>query len=185
MNKAIFLDRDGTIIEDVGNLGDSGQVEFYPESFEALRLLGGKFMLILVTNQRCIADGLVTRAQVDAVNGYVVKRLADERVKITDVYVCPHKRSEGCECIKPNTFFAEKAAEKYNIDLRQSFSIGDHPHDVQLGVNAGGAGLYVMTGHGVKHFPELPPDTIVADGISQAADYILSIENERQAAENE
>ncbi|MDP6046875.1 MAG: HAD family hydrolase [Phycisphaerae bacterium] len=176
MNKAIFLDRDGTIIEDIGSLADPAKVEFYPGSFAALRRLQDKFLLILVTNQRCIADGQATRAQVDAVNDYVVARLADEGITITGVYVCPHKRSDGCECIKPNTFFAKKAAEQYNIDLRGSFSIGDHPHDVQLGVNAGGQGVYVMTGHGVKHFSELGPDTIVTDGITEAADYILSID---------
>ena len=173
MNKAVFLDRDGTIIEDVGNLGSTSQVEFYPESFEALRRLGKHFLLFFITNQRCIADGLVTRQQVDAVNDYVIARLADEGITITDVYVCPHKRSEGCECIKPNTYFLDIAAERYDIDLTQSFAVGDHLHDVQLGVNAGGAGVYVMTGHGVNHFSELPADTVVTDGIAQAADHIL------------
>jgi D-glycero-D-manno-heptose 1,7-bisphosphate phosphatase len=181
MNKAVFLDRDGTVIEDIGNLGDPNAVEFYPESFAALRRLGERFLLFFVTNQRCIADGLVTRAQVDAVNDYVLARLASEGVRITDVYVCPHKRSEGCECIKPNTYFLDEAAERYDIDLRQSFSVGDHPHDVQFAINAGGRGVYVMTGHGVKHFPELPPDTIVTDGITQAVDYITTIDNQRNA----
>ena len=173
MNKAVFLDRDGTIIEDRGNLGDPSEVVFYPESFEALRRLGEHFLLFIVTNQRGIADGLISRAQADEVNAHVVARLADEGVGITDVYVCPHKRSEGCSCIKPNTHFLDEAAGRYQIDLRQSFSVGDHPHDVQFGLNAGADGVYVMTGHGRKHFPELPPDTVVTDGITQAADYIL------------
>ena len=173
MNKAVFLDRDGTIIEDSGNLGDPAEVVFYPESFDALERLGEHFLLFIVTNQRCIADGLVSREQVDAVNDHVVARLAVEGIRITDVYVCPHKRSEGCECIKPNTYFADLAARQYDIDLLQSFAVGDHPHDVQLGLNVGGGGVYVMTGHGVKHFCELSPDTIVTDGITQAADHIL------------
>ena len=173
MNKAVFLDRDGTIIEDLGNLGDPAEVVFFPESFGALGPLQEHFLLFIITNQRGIADGLVSREQVDAVNDYVVARLADEGIRITDVYVCPHKRSDGCECIKPNTYFLDEAAERYDIDLRQSFSVGDHPHDVQLGLNARADGVYVMTGHGVKHFPELPPNTIVTDGITQAADYIL------------
>jgi D-glycero-D-manno-heptose 1,7-bisphosphate phosphatase len=180
MNKAVFLDRDGTIIEDVGAVGACEQVEFYPDSFEALRRLGEEFLLILVTNQRCIADGLVTPDQVNAVNDYVIATLASEGITISDVYVCPHKRSENCECIKPKTFFAEKAAGKHNIDLKRSFSIGDHPHDVQLGVNAGGRGVYVLTGHGANHLPELPDGTIVTDGITQAVDYILSIDSQGQ-----
>ena len=184
MNQAVFLDRDGTIIEDVGNLGSTTQVDFYPESFSALRRLQERFLLILVTNQRCIADGLVTREQVDAVNDYVLTRLGDEGVRIANVYVCPHKRSEGCQCIKPNTHFADIAAEKYDIDLKKSFAVGDHPHDVQLGLNFGGSGVYVMTGHGVKHFGELEPETIVTDGITQAADYILTIDSQRQATNN-
>ncbi|MCP4374930.1 MAG: HAD-IIIA family hydrolase [bacterium] len=174
MNKAVFLDRDGTIIEDVGNLGDPSDVVFYPESFEALKRLGEHFLLILVTNQRCIADGLISRKQVDAVNDFVLARLADEGIRITDVYVCPHKRSDGCQCIKPNTYFLDKAADQYDIDLRQSFSVGDHPHDVQFAINAGGRGVYVMTGHGEKHFPELPPSTIVTEGITQAVDHIIT-----------
>jgi D-glycero-D-manno-heptose 1,7-bisphosphate phosphatase len=184
MNKAIFLDRDGTIIEDVGNLGDPSQVEFYPESFDALRRLQEHFLLIFITNQRCVADGLVSREQVDAVNDFVIARLADEGITITDVYVCPHKRSDGCECIKPKTHFLDIAAKQYDIDLTQSFAVGDHPHDVQLGLNGGGGGVYVMTGHGEKHFPELEPDTIVTDGITQAAEYILTIEHQRQDAAN-
>ena len=185
MNKAVFLDRDGTIIEDVGNVADSSQVEFYDESFDALKRLGEHFLLFLVTNQRCIADGLVSNDQVAAVNDYVVGKLGERGVRITDVYVCPHMRSEGCECIKPNTHFADIAAERYDIDLTQSFAVGDHPHDVQLGINAGGCGVYVMTGHGEKHFSELPADTIVTDGIAQAADYILTHDARRQTATDE
>lgn len=173
MDKAVFLDRDGTIIEDRGNLGDPDEVVFYPESFDALVRLGEHFLLIIITNQRGIADGLVSRAQVDEVNAHVVDRLAEAGVRIADVYVCPHKRSDGCACIKPNTYFLDDAAGRYRIDLRQSFSVGDHPHDVQLGLNAGADGVYVMTGHGRKHFGELPPDTVVVDGITEAADYIL------------
>ena len=183
MNKAVFLDRDGTIIEDRGNLGDPSEVVFYPESFEALGRLGEHFLLFIVTNQRGISDGLVSRAQVDAVNAYVVARLAEEGVRITDVYVCPHKRSDGCECIKPNTYFLDEAAERYEIDLRQSFSVGDHPHDVQFGVNAGGGGIYVLTGHGRKHSPELHPDTVVTDGIAQAADYIQKSVGDRPSSD--
>ncbi|MBT3199418.1 MAG: HAD-IIIA family hydrolase [Phycisphaerales bacterium] len=184
MNQAVFLDRDGTIIEDLGNLGSTSQVEFYHDSFSALQRLQERFLLFLVTNQRCIADGLVSRKQVDSVNDYVLAKLADQGVTITDVYVCPHKRAEGCQCIKPNTYFADIAAEKYDIDLKKSFSVGDHPHDVQLGVNFGGGGVYVMTGHGVKHFGELETDTIVTDGITQAVDHILTMDTQRQAADN-
>ena len=173
MNKAVFLDRDGTIIEDRGNLGNPSEVEFYPESFDALKRLGEHFLLFIVTNQRGIADGLISGDQVDVVNAHVVARLAEAGIRIADVYVCPHKRSDGCACIKPNTYFLDAAAERYQIDLRQSFSVGDHPHDVQFGLNAGADGVYVMTGHGQKHFPELPPDTVVTDGITEAADYIL------------
>ena len=173
MSKAVFLDRDGTIIEDRGNLGDPSEVVFYPESFDALGRLGEHFLLFIVTNQRGIADGLISTEQVDQVNAHVVARFAEEGVRIADVYVCPHKRSDGCACIKPNTYFLDEASGRYQIDLRQSFSVGDHPHDVQFGLNAGADGVYVMTGHGIKHFPELPPDAVVASGISEAADYIL------------
>jgi len=173
-NVAVFLDRDGTIIEDRGHLRDSSEVVFFTEPFEALRELQKHFLLFIVTNQSGIAKRLITREDVDCVNTHVITTLAEEGVEICDLCVCPHSRSEGCRCIKPKPYFLRKAADRYGIDLSASFAVGDHPHDVQLAENAGARGVYVLTGHGWKHIDELPENVDIASGMAEAAEMIMS-----------
>lgn len=88
------------------------------------------------------------------------------------VYVCPHARGDGCACIKPNPYFLHEAARAYAIDLRRSYVIGDHPHDVVLARNAGAQGIYVLSGHGRRHLDGIPAGTVVVEGIREAADLI-------------
>jgi L-threonylcarbamoyladenylate synthase len=193
MLKGVFLDRDGTIIEDRGHLRDRSQVVFLPEAFGALRRLQEEFLLFIVTNQSGIAEKAITRQDADSVNAHVVARLADAGIRVTDVYVCPHSRQDGCSCIKPHPHFLRQAAMQYRLDLRRSFAVGDHPHDVELARVVGAQGVYVLTGHGERHLAELPSDASVARDIGQAAERILTIsmfqtetrtasENLRQAA---
>jgi histidinol-phosphate phosphatase family protein len=170
---AVFLDRDGTLIEDRGFLGDPEQVELFPETIEALRRLSGEFELFIVTNQRGVAEGVTSLASVQRVNDHVVRLLREAGVVIRAVYCCPHRREEGCECIKPKPFFLRRAEREHGIDLARSFAIGDHPHDVELAANAGARGIFVLTGHGEKHRDELPASCVVVPGIREAADYIL------------
>ena len=170
---AVFLDRDGTIIEDRGHLRDPSDVVFFPETFEALRKLQEHFVLFIITNQPGVAKGLISRSDVNRINVHLINTLAKAGIKITDIYVCPHSRSDNCVCIKPRPYFVKKAADEYRIDLRRSFVVGDHPHDVQLAGNVGAHGIYLLTGHGRKHLPELPADTDVVDGIMQAAKKII------------
>jgi len=127
-----------------------------------------------VTNQAGIADGRISLDDANRVNSSIVTAFADARVEITDVYVCPHSRSDNCVCIKPKPYFVKKAAKDYYIDLQQSFVVGDHPHDIQLANNVGARGIYVLTGHGHKHLTELPEDTEIATGIMEAAEKITS-----------
>ncbi len=172
-NKAVFLDRDGTIIEDRGDLGDPGQVTFINNCIDALRSLQQEYLLFIVTNQSGIAKGNLSHEDVKAVNDFVVESLSGAGVKITAVYTCPHARADDCECIKPKTHFLENAARDYAIELSRSFVIGDHPHDYQLAENAGARGIYVLTGHGRKHFNELSTDAVVAEDLGKAAQKIL------------
>jgi len=171
---AVFLDRDGTIIEDRAHLRKPSEVAFFPETFDALQELQTRFLLFIVTNQPGVAKGVMTRNDVNDVNTHVITMLAEAGVEICDVYVCPHRRSEECRCIKPKPYFLKEAAERYGIDLSASFTVGDHPHDVQLAKNVGALGIYVLTGHGWKHLDELPEDTEIASGMAEAADTIMS-----------
>ena len=174
LHPAVFLDRDGTLIEDRGPLSEASEVVFYPEAVEALMRLQEHFLLFLVTNQPWVARGILTWEDVKRVNARVVSYLAEHGVTITAVYVCPHERSDGCSCIKPNPHFLHKAAAEHGVDLQRSFSVGDHPHDVELARSVGARGIYVRTGHGEKHLGELHADEIVVAGIGEAADWVLT-----------
>ena len=110
---------------------------------------------------------------VDRVNARVLSYLAEQGVTITAVYVCPHQRLDGCSCIKPSPYFLHKAAREHAVDLRRSFTVGDHPHDVEFARAVGARGVYVRTGHGEKHLAEVPADEVVVSGIGAAADWIL------------
>ena len=171
---AVFLDRDGTLIEDRGNLSSPAEVIFFDSTFEALKKLQDRFLLFIVSNQSGVAEGPLTVKEVEQVNDYVVSQLANAGIEITEVYWCPHKRTENCQCTKPNPFFLQKAAADHRLDLQRSLVIGDHPHDVYFAESVGAKGLYVLTGHGHKHKNELRGDEVVVQGIAEAAAWISS-----------
>ena len=173
-NAAIFLDRDGTLVEDAGHLKDPSDVVFFPGTLKALRKMQKYFLLFIVTNQPGVAEGVISRKDVNRVNIHLINTLAKAGIEITHVYVCPHRRLDNCRCIKPKPYFLKKAEGLYGLDLSRSFTVGDHPHDIQLAQNAGARGIYVLTGHGQKHLSELPDDTEVFAGIMQAAEKITS-----------
>ena len=170
--KAVFLDRDGTIIQDAGYISRTEDVEFFGDTFESLRQLQEDFELFVVTNQSGVGKGLITASDVERVNGFIDDRLRSEGITIRRWYVCPHE--SGCECKKPSPYFLNSAAAEYGIDLRRSFVIGDHPHDIEFAENAGAVGLYVLTGHGSHHLKDLPLDVQVFHTLSDAADRILN-----------
>lgn len=170
---AIFLDRDGTLIDDLGYLRDPELAVLLPGTVEALRLLQDRYQFFMVTNQVGIARGFLTMAEVNAVNRRIVHELAANGIAIRHTYVCPHDRSENCPCHKPRTLFLEQAATDYGIDLTRSYTIGDHLHDVTFGEAVGGSGIFVLTGHGAKHSHELPADTVVVPNLLAAARRIL------------
>ncbi len=177
---AIFLDRDGTLIEDRGHLSHPNDVVFYPDTANALLRLQRHARLFIVTNQSGIGKGLITAADADRVNNHVVEQLRQKGVQIERVYCCPHRRDENCSCMKPAPLFMEQAEQEYGLDLSASFAIGDHPHDVHFAENAGGTGIYILTGHGQQHRNELPAETTVLPGIREAADWIIGCLNMRQ-----
>jgi histidinol-phosphate phosphatase family protein len=149
---AIFLDRDGTLIKDVGFLRDAADVVFYRQTYSALRRLSD---FALVTNQSGIAKGHVSAAEASAVNDYVVRHLAEAGIRIRAVYCCPHQRTDDCQCMKPKPYFLKIAERDHEVDLWRSFVVGDHPSDLELAHAVGAKGIYVLTGHGVKHRGDL------------------------------
>ena len=170
---AVFLDRDGTLIEDAGFLRVATDVDFYSQTIPALRRLGD-FSLFIVTNQSGIAQGHISADEAHAVNEHVVRRLSEAGINIRAVYCCPHQRTDECECMKPKPYFLKSAALDHQIELQRSFVVGDHPSDVELAQAVGATGIFVLTGHGAKHLGELhAPGAVVAD-IGAAVELILA-----------
>ena len=133
MNKAIFLDRDGTINVDYGYVHEKDKLEFIPGVIDGLRLLEEMgYLLIIVTNQSGIGRGMFDIDTYNDFNNYMIKKLKEENVHITDVYMCPHIDEDNCECRKPKLKLFYDAVEKYDIDLTKSFAIGDKTRDLSL-----------------------------------------------------
>jgi L-threonylcarbamoyladenylate synthase len=170
---AVFLDRDGTLIEDVGTLDSAERIELFSDTVEALRLLQREYQLFVITNQSGIAKGDISREQVDRVNNHLNEILRREGIFIHEWYVCPHTREDGCSCIKPKPGFLLEAQQEYGINLTRSFVIGDHPHDALTANEQGVFGLFLLTGHGGRHLSDLPRDKLVFHRISDAAEWIL------------
>jgi histidinol-phosphate phosphatase family protein len=169
---AVFLDRDGTIIEDRGDLSRPSQVVFFKDTISSLRCLSSHFALFIVTNQSGVAKGTISMQEVEHVNSHISSYLSAHGITFMAIYVCPHELTSACRCIKPNPYFLKKAERDFGIDLGRSFVVGDHPHDVELARNAGAHAIYVLSGHGMKHRHEMSRDTEVAAGIKEAAEII-------------
>jgi histidinol-phosphate phosphatase family protein len=183
---AVFLDRDGTIIEDRGDLSDPSQVVFFKDTVSSLRYLSGHFALFIVTNQSGVAKGTISMQDVERVNSCISSYLSAHGVRFLATYVCPHERVSACPCIKPNPYFLKKAERDFGVDLGCSFVIGDHPHDVELARNAGANAIYVLSGHGLKHREDIPRDTEVASDIREAAEFIRQwLETAQEAGNNQ
>jgi D-glycero-D-manno-heptose 1,7-bisphosphate phosphatase len=178
---AVFLDRDGTIIEDRGHLADVAEVVFFPYAFAALRRLQKSFRLFIITNQSGVGKGIISPAAAAAVNTFVQQRLEAEGIRIDALYCCPHTSAEGCQCKKPSPYFIHTAQSRFNLDIRNSYVIGDHPHDVECGRNAGATGLYLLSGHGAKHSDETAPGTIRFADLQAATEWIMARQSDQAA----
>jgi len=156
LRPAVFLDRDGTINEDVGYLTDLAELRIYPFAPDAIRLLRrAGFATVVVTNQGGIARGVLTEALVQETHRRMAERLARAGAAIDAWYHCPHHPASvvpdlftPCECRKPGTAMPRAAAERLGLDLSRSWVIGDHWRDVQMGHAIGARAVLLRTGHG-------------------------------------
>jgi D-glycero-D-manno-heptose 1,7-bisphosphate phosphatase len=136
MRKAVFLDKDGTLIEDVPY--SAGPPVFKPGVLDALkRVQNAGFALIVVTNQSGIAKGLISRDDLDRQRAELTARMAEHGLTIDGFYVCPHAMEDICGCRKPEPGMLFKASDQLCINLGASWMIGDKPSDQEAGVNAG------------------------------------------------
>ncbi len=181
--KAVFLDRDGTINEDVGYFCSLDQFHLIPRTIDALRLLQETYVLFIVTNQSGVAKKVFSESDLIKFNWKIQDILMGKGIRIRKTYYCPHLPEEKCLCHKPSDFFLRHAEKKFCLDLEKSVVIGDHPHDIEMAKRVGAASAYVLTGHGEKHRPELKvvshPDVIAKD-IYEAARWIMKEGNNKK-----
>lgn len=145
---AVFLDRDGTIIEDVGYLRDPAGVRLLPGAGSAIKRLNGQgFIVVVVTNQSGIARGLLTLDDYHAIERRVDQLLTVEGARLEAHYFCPHLPavSGPCDCRKPGSLLYRQAAARFGIDLSRSWWVGDRSRDVLGAETFGGRGILVGT----------------------------------------
>jgi len=176
-NKAIILDRDGTLIEDKNYTYKIEDFELLPRVIEGLKLLRNYFLFFIVTNQSGIGRGYYTIQDFHNFNNHLLKILKKEKINILKTYFCPHLREDNCECRKPKIKFVEEIINEFNVDINNSWMIGDHPSDIQFGINAGCRTIFLTTEYGDKHIDELKSlginPTIICDNFMDATKEIL------------
>jgi len=150
MNKAIFLDRDGTINDDPGYLKDPEQLILFPQVGESLFLLQqAGYNLVIVSNQSGVGRGLINREQLNQIHKRLDEILASFSVKLDHYALCLHRPEEGCACRKPEPKMIVDTARSLNIDLAHSYMVGDRICDLEAGRRARCRGsLLVRTGYG-------------------------------------
>jgi D-glycero-D-manno-heptose 1,7-bisphosphate phosphatase len=185
---AVFLDRDGTMIEDVGYLDAVSRIAFYPWTVDAIRMLNrAGLAVVVVTNQSGIARGLFDAALVADTHRALDVRLAAGGARVDAYYYCPHHPdgtvaafAHACECRKPARGMIDQAAADLDLDPARSFVVGDKWIDVQLGRAVGARAILVRTGAGADEESRPPADVIadaVVDNLAAAASWILSTLN--------
>jgi len=184
MERAVFLDRDGTIIEDVGYIDGCDKVKFLLGSGEAIRLLNETgFRVIVITNQAGVARGYFTEETVKEINEYVQESLAKQEAFIDMIYYCPHhvegiieEYRKECSCRKPNPGMIEKAVREFDIDLKNSFLIGDKISDIEAGRRAGCKTILLAGEDPPDNYKE---DTVISDYVAsdlhQAVEWLMKI----------
>lgn len=160
--RALFVDRDGTLIVDVGYPRDPARVEPLPGAIDALRELGAHFAVVIISNQSGIGRGLITEAEARAVHDRVVELFGRAGVGFAAAYYCPHAPDAGCPCRKPAPGLLLDATRDLGLDLARSIMIGDKPSDVAAGRAAG-------CGHAIRFGPAVDD----AGGAPRAADWSI------------
>ena len=188
-SRAIFIDRDGTLNEDIGYVATPDQLIIYPWAAEAVRLINESgFKAVVITNQSGIARGMYSEDDLAEIHSKMIEELARDGARIDAVYYCPHHPGLGdarygidCDCRKPRTGMLDTASRKHRIDLGRSFVIGDKASDIKLAENAGARAALVLTGYGSETLahPERWPcePAIVAENLLEAVKRILDTQS--------
>jgi D-glycero-D-manno-heptose 1,7-bisphosphate phosphatase len=178
VNRAVFLDRDGTIIADVGYLRDPEQVRLLSGAAQAIRRLNENgWLAVVVTNQSGIARGLLTEEDYRRTERRLDELLAQAGAHVEGHYWCPHLPdvSGHCECRKPGTLLYRQAADRFDIDLGKSWWVGDRARDVVPAAAFGGHGVVLLDEPATAELPDgITHRVLQAPDLASAVDLILA-----------
>jgi D-glycero-D-manno-heptose 1,7-bisphosphate phosphatase len=183
VKRAVFLDRDGTLLEEANYVSDLEHLVFFPFAIDAVRLLNrAGFAVVVVTNQAGIARGIVEESFVAQAHAVMTERLAEGGARVDGYYYCPHHPQgivdayrRACDCRKPQPGMLRRAADDLELDLAASFIVGDKLQDIEAGHAVGARGVLVRTGYGrTEARPDrgVRPDAVV-DNLAGAVSWIL------------
>ena len=183
---AVFIDRDGTISEEVGYINHPSRFRVFPYAASAIKLLNDQgWLAIIITNQAGVARGYFSESMIETVHDNLRKELGDKGARVDAIYFCAHHPTVGeppyrqeCDCRKPKPGLITRAAKDLDVVLEQSWMIGDRYGDVELARNAGIRSAFVLSGYGRgewehqrslwKHQPDL-----VVENLLEAVEAII------------
>ena len=186
MRRAVFLDRDGVICREEGYISDPRRLQLLPGSGDAIRLFNRNALTaVVITNQSGVARGFFPEAAIVDMNRAMKELLEEYGACLDGIYYCPHHPTAGnsrytttCDCRKPGTGLIDRAARELDIDIKQSYVVGDKWSDIELGQRSGAHSILVRTGFaaddaGNARPPHVKDPDFVAHTISEAADWIV------------
>jgi D-glycero-D-manno-heptose 1,7-bisphosphate phosphatase len=177
---AVFLDRDGTINEEMGYINHLSRFRLLPQAAPAIRRLNeAGVKVVVVTNQSGAARGYFPPALVDKVHAHLKQLLAAGGAHLDGIYACLHGPADGCDCRKPRPTLMEQAARDLDLDLARSYAVGDRYKDIETAANAGARGILVLTGYGRGEYEYLRAEqrahpVHVASDLLEAVEWILA-----------
>jgi D-glycero-D-manno-heptose 1,7-bisphosphate phosphatase len=179
MNRAIFLDRDGTLIAEKNYLCRPEDVDVFPGAGGTLKKLAGAgFKLFIVSNQSGVGRGYFTLADVDRVNEHLARELARDGVRFEKIYIAPEAPDQPSRGRKPSPQFLFDARDEFNLNLAESFMVGDKLIDLECGWNAGvKKSILVRTGYGAETERAAAnkfASALIVDDLNSVADWVLS-----------
>ncbi len=186
--RAVFLDRDGTINRDVGYPNSYHLIDIYPYSFAAVRKINQAGLLaVIITNQSGVGRGLIKESSLQAIHRQMKAAFVRQGARLDGIYYCPHylfselpEYKKDCSCRKPFPGMALQAADELNIDLPNSYMVGDKVEDILFGLNILARPILVLTGFGQQAITELKQQGIkpayIASNLLEAVDWIIAEE---------
>lgn len=178
-NRAVFLDRDGTVNEEMGYINHPDRLIILPRVPEAIKLLKKYgFKVIVVTNQAGAAKGYFPVTLIEEIHQLLQSRLKAKNAELDAIYYCPHHPQANCPCRKPKPGLVYKAQADFDLDLNKCYVVGDRLKDIELGHNVGAKGILVLTGYGKGELKYIAPTHplephFVAADLYEAAKWIV------------